>query len=608
MTSSHAGSQLRWALSFLRPYRARLAVLAALSAAEILFRTLSPWSLAAVVDHALGDAAMPRWLAAATGELGIAAGDRGDLLAALVTAGVVISVGHQLVMMLHGRIGVVAAQGMVRDLREALFAHLQSLTLAHHARTPTGDAVYRLEADARCVDQIVFRGVFPLVFSALTLVVMFVVLASLHLELALVSLGIVPPLYLWLRYSTRRMAPDADRARAVDARLSSRLHEAFASIRLIKSHAREDVEAARFAGVAGEAASAWIRVGHRGTVFSLVIGLLTVAGTSAVVLVGGGAVLDGSLTLGTLLLVLAYLGFVYGPLSAIAHTTGELQQAFASARRVRAVLALVPEHRDPPDAVDARGIRGEVRFEDVAFAYEPGRPVLEDVSFVARPGELVALVGPSGAGKSTLASLVARLHDRTGGRILVDGVDVERYALRSLRQQVAIVLQDAILMSGTIRDNLRYGRLDATDAEVEAAARAANAHDFIAALPRGYDTELGERGAGLSGGQRQRLSIARAFLKDAPIVILDEPTAALDTLAEAEVVDAMRRLRHGRTTLVIAHRLSTIREADRIVVMQGGRVVDEGRHTELLGTSLLYRQLAAQLAHAESGVVAAAGG
>lgn len=573
----------------MRPYRRLFAALAALSTAEILLRIVTPFAMLIVVDHALGTAAPPGWVARTVGS------DRQDLLVWFVAGGLVLQVLHELVVMWHGRLSVRVGQRMIRTLREQLFGHVQAWSLRHHGATPTGDSVQRLEADTRCVDQIVMRGVFPVVFSFLTLLIMFCVLVTIDWKLALLALSIVPPLYIWLRFYARRMAPSADHARRTDSRLASRLYETMSAIRLIKSHAREDHERARFSSVAHDNAQAWIGVGDQGTVFSIGNALLTIVGTTLVLLVGGLAVLEGRITLGTLLLVLAYLGYVYGPLSAIANMTSSLQQAYASLRRVHAAFSVVTENVDAPLALPADTIRGEVRFDNVSFSYRDNTPVLSGVSFAAKPGELIALVGPSGAGKSTLASLIVRFYDATGGRITVDGTPIESYQLRSLRQRIAIVLQDALVVSGTVADNIRYGRLSATDAEVEAAAHAANAHDFIKHLPHGYATELGEGGAQLSGGQRQRLSIARAFLKDAPIVILDEPTAALDTIAELQVVEAMRRLCTGRTTFVVAHRLSTVRHADRILVMDRGTIVDSGTHDELLATSTLYRELAQQL-------------
>lgn len=597
MTSPSSGwedAQLRWAWSSVRPYRARLGALALLSLAEIALRIAAPWALVVIVDHALGRAPLDGAPAAALDALGIAA-TPGAVLVAFAALGLTLQLGHQLVVMAHGRRAVAAGQLMIRDLRERLFVHVQALSLQHHAATPVGDAVQRLETDARCIEQLVLRGLFPLTFSAVTLGVMFVVLATIDLPLALLALAIVPPLYAWVRFAARRMARPADHARHLDARLTSRLFEIISAIRLVKSHAREEHEEAQISRIADESARAWISVGSQSAVFAIVNGALTVIGSSAVLIVGGLRVLDGHLTLGSLLLVLAYLGYVYGPLAAIAQTTGELQRAFASARRVRSAFAVAPEAADDPRALSADAIRGDVRFEDVSFGYGAGVAVLDRINLEARPGELIALVGPSGAGKSTVASLLVRFFDAHDGRIAIDGEPIERYALRALRRRIAIVLQDAPLISGTIRDNLRYGRLDATDEELERAARAAHAHEFIERLPGGYDTRLGEAGSGLSGGQRQRLSIARAFLKDAPILILDEPTSALDSISEHLVVDAVRRLWAGRTTLVVAHRLSTVQHADRILVLDRGRIIATGAHDELCRTSLLYRQLAAGL-------------
>ena len=311
----------------------------------------------------------------------------------------------------------------------------------------------------------------------------------------------------------------------------------------------------------------------------------------------------GQMTIGDLTVVIAYLGAVYGPLSTIAHTTGQLQGAFAGAKRVRAMLAEAPEIVESSQhgaALDAAAVAGHVQFDDVGFKYPDGTNVLHDITFEARPGEMIALVGLTGAGKTTLVSLIPRFFDVSTGRVLVDAHDVREYDVRSLRERIAIVLQEPVLFSGTIADNLRYGRLEATREDIEAAARAAHAHDFISRLPKGYDTQVAEAGASLSGGERQRLSVARAILKDAPILILDEPTSSLDAISEEIVFAALKRLRAGRTTIVIAHRLSTVRDADRILVLDGGQIAAAGRHEELLKTSRLYRRMCARLSVGKS--------
>jgi ATP-binding cassette subfamily B protein/subfamily B ATP-binding cassette protein MsbA len=591
---------LAWVWRYLSPYRRRVAALAALSSLEVLLRILSPWPMKVVVDSVLGSAPLSPLVAAlvAPSDLlePLVANRRERMLAGVVAAGLAIQILHQLVLMVHSRIAIATGQRMVRDLREQVFAHLQAVTLLQHGRLPAADLIYRLESDAACLEHLVMRGLFPIVFSALTLIAMGVVLAGIDRRLALVSMAVAPALFLALRRHGREIRPIAMRAKELESALMQRLHESMTAIRLVKSYAREDLESGRFAAAAECALAARLSSARQETRFSATVSSLSIGGTSLVLLVGGVSVLDGRLSLGTLLLLIAYLGFVYGPLCGIANTTSALQQAVASARRIRDTLALQPEPVDPPGAIDAGTIaRGDVVFDGVSFGYGQGAEAIRGLSFTAKAGELVALVGPSGSGKTTAVSLITRLYEPSAGRILIDGVDIRRYGLRSLRRRIAVVLQDAVVLSGTVRHNLRYGRLEASDAEVEAAARAADAHTFVSRLPQAYDTHVGEGGHGLSGGQKQRLSIARAFLKDAPILILDEPTAALDTISEASILASLRRLRAGRTTFVIAHRLSTVQAADRILVLDRGRVVAEGRHDTLMRESRLYARLARQL-------------
>jgi ABC-type multidrug transport system fused ATPase/permease subunit len=508
-----------------------------------------------------------------------------------VLSGIVLQLTHQAILMSHTRLYTITGHLLTRDLRQRLFVHLQALSLRHHARMPVGETVYRLQSDAAFLDQLLVRGLLPLVFSAATLVVMFGILVRIDGRLALVSLSVVPFLYLWIRWSARRLRPRADQAHALESRLTARLHESFAAIRLVKTYAREPYEGRRFVGAATEAMQARVVLSKREAWFSLVVGNLIVLGTSLVLYIGGRQVLNGRLTTGTLLIALAYLGFVYGPLSGIANTIGTIQQALASARRVRETFALATEVDD--GNAPSLGLSGHIQFEGVGLRYGD-RDILQDISFTAGPGELVAIVGPSGAGKTSLVSLIPRFFDPTAGKILLDGKESSVYRLRTLREQIAIVQQDVIVLAGSVRENLRYGNLDATDEDVERAAHRAYAHDFIMRLPFGYESELSEAGAGLSGGERQRLSIARAFLKDAPILILDEPTAALDALSERQVFQSLEALREGRTTFVIAHRLSTVRAADRVLVLDRGRIVAEGTHPSLLASSDLYRRLSGE--------------
>jgi ABC-type multidrug transport system fused ATPase/permease subunit len=588
-------------LSFLRPYRRRVSLLAVLLLAEIALGALQPWPLSIVIDSVLSQKPFPRlllralpWLAAAV------TAHRVGVLVSVVVGGVLLQVLNQFVSAYATQVQVDTGQRMVYDLRYRLFEHLQGLGLHHHIVTSTGDTVYRVDVDAYSIENLIMSGLFPIATSAASLFVMFGILFRLDAAVASLSLVVVPFLYMCLRYYSSTMVNREERVKELESRLVSRLYETFSSMRLVKGFARETYETRRYATAGHEAMRARIAITWQESLFSVVVSTITILGSALVVVVGGLHVLHGRLTVGQIYVVIQYLGAVYGPLSAIAHTSGRLQGALAGARRVRAVFALLPEAVERADAVDAALIKGDVRFERVSFTYPDGANVLDDISFEARPGEMVALVGLTGAGKTTLVSLIPRFYEATAGQVLIDGVDVRRYRPRQLRDRIAIVLQDPVLFSGTIADNLRYGRLGASADDIERAARAAHAHEFVSRLPKRYETEIAEAGGGLSGGERQRLSVARALLKDAPILILDEPTSSLDAISEEIVFAALRRLRAGRTTIVIAHRLSTVRDADRILVLDGGRIAAQGRHDELLRSSQLYRRMCARLSVGKS--------
>jgi ABC-type multidrug transport system fused ATPase/permease subunit len=406
------------------------------------------------------------------------------------------------------------------------------------------------------------------------------------------ALAIAVPLVLLIRRLDRPMTRHSLRVHERESDVSSRVQETLTAIRAVQAFAREPLERERFERQAAASLHANLHLTLLQTGSQMVVSLLMAVGTAAVIWLAGRRALQGVLTPGDVVLLAAYLVMLYKPLETLAYTAVAVQGAAAGARRVLALLDVQPDVTDAPGAVTLPGRpSGGLAFERVTFAYRSGRPALRDVSLVVRPGEVVAIVGASGAGKTTLASLVVRFYDPQAGRITLDGHDLRALALRSLRENVALVLQDPIVFGASIRENIAYGRPAATGAEVERAARAANAHEFVAALPEGYDTVVGERGVTLSGGQRQRLSIARAFVKDAPVLILDEPTSALDADNERAILDALARLMKGRTTLIIAHRLSTIRHADRILVLEDGAVAEQGTHGELLARRRVYARL-----------------
>jgi ABC-type multidrug transport system fused ATPase/permease subunit len=409
--------------------------------------------------------------------------------------------------------------------------------------------------------------------------------------LTLLALIVAPALALTIQFYNKRISAVSTEYHDRETKVSSLIQESLAAIRTIQAFAREEDEIRRFDRGASQSVDANVRMTSVQVMSSFVVGLITALGTVAMIWIGGVRVLQGTLTVGELLVFIAYVGMLYGPMSTLSGIAAAVQGALTPFRRVVEILETNPAIRDLPDAEPLTHCGGVVKFDNVWFGYDPGKPVLKGVDFEGHPGQMIALVGPSGVGKTTMLSLLLRFYEAQKGRVLVDGRDTREFQYRTLRQQIAIVPQEPVLFSTTVRENIAYGRPEARLDEIVEAAKQAEAHDFIEAMAQGYDTPIGERGVLLSGGQRQRLALARAFLKNSPILILDEPTASLDSETEASVLRALERLRKGRTVFVVAHRLSTVRQADILLVIQDGQIVERGTHNELVARHGRYAHL-----------------
>ncbi len=537
---------------------------------------LRPWPMALLVDHVLKKAPMPPTLARLVDWLPGTASPVN-----LITW----SVGATVLMFLLGwALGVITSyanislgQRMVYDLAADLFAKLQRLSLRFHTSRPVGDNIRRVTSDCSCISIILKDALIPAVSAVISLVTMFLFMWAMDPKLTLLALVVVPYLALVFSFYARRMAELGFAQQQVEGRIYDVVEQTFSAMPAVQAFGREELNQRQFAQTARETLFATLANTNVQLQFNILVGLASAAGTAGILWFGAQHA-----SLGHILVFLSYLGSLYAPLDTLMYSSSTIQEAAGSARRVREVLETDLEVADRSGAKALPPVRGHVAFERVTFGYEPAHPVLRDISLEARPGEMVALVGATGAGKSTLVSLIPRFFDAQSGCVRVDGEDVRNVRLRSLRENIAIVLQEPFLFPLSIAENIAYGRPQATAAEVEAAARAANIHEFICRLPAAYQTMVGERGASLSGGERQRLSIARALLKDAPILILDEPTSAVDTETERLILEALQRLAEKRTTFIIAHRLFTVRRADQILVLQDGRVVERGTHDELL--------------------------
>ncbi len=532
---------------------------------------LSPVPLAIAVDDVIGSNQLPGFLDTilpgfiTSSDLGILA------FAAFLQVFVVLLT--QLQESGWYVLNTVTGERLTLGFRARLFDHVQRLSLRFHDRRDTYDSIYRIQYDAEAL-QHVTEAAFPFVSSTLTLAAALYITVTIDWVLALVAFGVVPVLFLLIRRYEKRVRPRYSELKEMESGALGVVQEVLTTVRVVKAFGREDREKDRFIRQSRNTMRARIRLAFAEGGFGLFVNLTTGIGTAAVLYIGVRHVQSGSLTVGELIIVMNYLLQLYGPLETISEKVADLQSGLASAERAFALFDESPEVEDPARGRRLTRCRGAVEYRDVAFSYDDSHPVLHDVSFAIEPGTRLGIAGPTGAGKTTLVSLIARFYDPVAGQVLLDGVDLREYRLADLRGQFAIVLQDPVLFSTTIGENIAYSDPDAEPSAIEAAARAANAHDFISALPEGYETQVGEQGVLLSGGERQRIALARAFLKDAPLLILDEPTSSVDVGTEAVIMDAMERLMDGRTTFMIAHRLSTLDICDARLELAGGRIVE----------------------------------
>jgi ATP-binding cassette, subfamily B, bacterial len=476
-------------------------------------------------------------------------------------------------------------------MRTDLYSHLQRLSLKFHDTRRSSDSSFRVAYDSQSVQTIYNKGFTGIFGSVVTLIATFVIMVRLDWQLTLLSLGIVPLIILAIYFFAHKIRKESTFIQEQESAVLAQAQEGLSSIRMVHAFGREEFEAMQFRQQAQQSLQANLRLTLTNVNSALVISTLTVLGTAAMYYVGALHVLDGTLTLGTLLVFSAYLLMLYGPIESLTYTAWAMEGATAGARRCFEVLDRQDDVVDSPNAIEIESAKGAIGFQKVAFRYAVEREILHDVDLQIEPNQMIAIVGGTGAGKSTLLSLVPRFYDPTSGSVTLDGRDVREITKKSLRAQIGIVLQDTLLFSTTIRENIAYGRPDATEDEIIDAAKRAQADEFIQQLPNGYSSTVGERGQQLSVGQRQRIGIARAFLKNAPILLLDEPTSALDPATEAAIMDTIKELMRGRTTLIATHRLATIHDVDRIVVLERGRVVEQGTGAELLARGGVYAKL-----------------
>jgi ABC-type multidrug transport system fused ATPase/permease subunit len=583
------GQLTRLVLGLVRPYRVWLVIVFIAMLVEIAMSLAAPWPLKLVLDDALGNHKLPTWLAWAH-DYGISRNTLGvALFAGLAT--LFIAIVSAVASYIDNYYTTSVGQWVANDLRIRIYEHLHRLSLHFYDSAKTGALMSTITSDVSTVQSFASSSTLGIVVDLLTIVFMLGLMLWLDWDFTLIAIGVTPFLLLFVMRFKKAVKEVTRTVRVRQSEVVAVVQEGLGSVRAVKAFGRQDLEVAHMEAASHATVEAALKARQVKSLLSPVVSIVVALCTGIVLWKGTSLIVAGTMTAGALTVYLAYLTKFFKPVKDLASMTSVIAQTTVALERIQKILSaddIIAEH---PDATDPGRVKGAIALDHVAFGYGDDALVLRDVSFTIEPGQVVGVVGPTGSGKSTVLSLIPRFYDATAGRVLIDGIDVTTHKLAALRSQVGFVLQETVLFRGTIRENIAYGRPDATDAEIVAAAKLANADEFISRMPHGYDSVVGERGDTLSGGQRQRIGIARAVIRDSPIMILDEPTAALDTESERLVIEGLERLMKGRTVIMIAHRLSTLRDADKIIVLKDGVVAEEGTNDELIARGGVYAEL-----------------
>jgi ABC-type multidrug transport system fused ATPase/permease subunit len=576
--------------SLLRPYRISLVVILLAMLAQMAASVAAPWPLKIVLDNVVGEHKLPHWLDSSLQPF-MKTDTKMQIALAAAIAVLLFAVVGAIASYVSSYYTTSVGQWVGNDLRLRTYHHLQQLSLNYYSSHDMGTLLSTLTADVQTIQGFASSSTLGMLVDLLTIIAMLGIMFWLNWDFTLIAVAVTPFILLMISRFKKAVKKAQKEVRKQQSNIVAVVQQGLESTKVVKAFGRQDLEQEELSEAGKATVDAALKARRVKALLSPTVSVVVALCTGFVLWRSSSLMLKGAMTAGALTVFLAYLSQFFKPVKDLATMTNTIAQTAVAVDRVRALLEaddVIPER---PEAKDPGPLKGEIEFEHVAFGYEKDAPVLKDVSFKIQAGEMVGVVGPTGTGKSTIVSLIPRFYDPVGGRVIVDGVDVKDYKLQGLRSQIAYVLQDTVLFRGTVAENIAYGKGGATRDEIKAAAKLANADEFISKMPHGYDTMVGDHGDTLSGGQRQRIGIARAVIRDNPILILDEPTAALDTESEKLVIDALEQLMKGRTVITIAHRLSTIRDANKILVLKDGVLAEQGSHEELLARGGVYAEL-----------------